>query len=526
VSTAERATALRPRASHGVQLAELIELAGAARQPAAGADEAGVPVTGMTLDSRLVVPGDLYVALPGRSHHGAKFAEAAARAGAVAVLTDVAGQELAVGLHLPVMVVDDPRRSMARVAARIYGNPSAAMTMFGVTGTNGKTTTSFLLDAALRGAGRQTGVIGTIGFLLDGMMLDATRTTVTTPEAPELQALLAVLVEGGAQACVMEVSSHALALGRTDAVTFDVAAFTNLGRDHLDFHGDEESYFEAKARLFTPQRSRAAVINIDDVRGPLLLDRLTSYGVPGVSISLHDSSADYTVRGTELRTGGLTKVVLQTPDRTVDFHLGLPGEFNVRNAVTALAMADVAGIDLDLAAQGLTTANVPGRMQRVALGTGAPAAFVDFAHTPQAVTAALAAVAGQRRIVVLGCGGDRDPEKRGPMGAAAATSAEIVVVTDDNPRSEDPATIRREVLSGAWEAKDAGRLGCTILDGGDRRSAIRTGLELGGPADVVVILGKGHETGQEVGGAVLAFSDVDVVRQEWTELSLRRAPRC
>jgi UDP-N-acetylmuramoyl-L-alanyl-D-glutamate--2,6-diaminopimelate ligase len=234
---------------------------------------------------------------------------------------------------------------------------------------------------------------------------------------------------------------------------------------------------------------------------------------------------------------GLTSVLLRTPGRKVTFALGLPGEYNVRNAVTALAMIDTAGfttagngmagqapvieagVDLDRAAAGLAAARVPGRMERVDLGVDAPAVFVDFAHTPQAVTAALAAVAGRRRIVVLGCGGDRDPDKREPMGAAAAAGAEVVLVTDDNPRSEEPATIREQVLTGARAARPGQTKATQILDGGDRRPAIRRALELAGPADVLLILGKGHELGQEIADTVLPFSDVEVVRDEWADLA-------
>ncbi|HYP45741.1 MAG TPA: UDP-N-acetylmuramoyl-L-alanyl-D-glutamate--2,6-diaminopimelate ligase [Propionibacteriaceae bacterium] len=487
-----------------------------------GASQSGgagdVQVTGVTLDSRLVQPGDLYVALAGRSHHGAQFAGQAVATGAVAVLTDPAGQRLAENLGRPVLVVGDPRWAMAPAAAQVYGHPSAAMTTYGVTGTNGKTTTSYLLDSALRSVGVRTGMVGTIGFGLDGVVLDAPRTTVTTPEAPELQGLLALLVERGATACVLEVSSHALSLGRVDAITFDVAAFTNFGQDHLDFHGDEESYFESKASLFTPQRTRAGVINIDDPRGTVLVDRLRAAVMPVVTVSLTDPAADYRVVGTRLATDGLTEVDLRTPKGSLVFRLALPGDHNVRNAVTALAMLDLQAVDLEPAAAGLARVTVPGRMQRVELGPSAPAVFVDFAHTPQAVAAALGALQGRRRIAVLGAGGDRDPDKRGPIGAAAAAHADVVVVTDDNPRTEDPAAIRSQVLQGAHGASVTGRP-TMVLDGGDRRAAIRRGLELAGPADVLVVLGKGHETGQQVGDTVLAFDDVEVLRHEWADLT-------
>jgi UDP-N-acetylmuramoyl-L-alanyl-D-glutamate--2,6-diaminopimelate ligase len=258
------------------------------------------------------------------------------------------------------------------------------------------------------------------------------------------------------------------------------------------------------------------VVNVDDRRGPVLVARLRRAGVPVVTFSLSDPAADFVVLDQRPRTDAPTQIALRTPVGSLSFALGLPGEFNVRNAVTALAMLHVCGIDMGTGAEALTTAQVPGRMQRVDLGPGAPTVFVDFAHTPQAVAAALAAVAGSRRIAVLGCGGDRDPQKREPIGAAAAAGAEVLVVTDDNPRSEDPASIRGQVLSGARAGKLQMGLRTDILDGGDRRSAIRTGLELARPGDVLVVMGKGHETGQQLGDVTLPFSDVDVVRDEWS----------
>ncbi len=479
---------------------------------------APVPVTGVTLDTRLVEPGDLFVGLPGRHHHGASFAARAAGAGAVALLTDAAGARLA-GDVLPVAVVEDPRRTMAAAAATVYGEPARALTAYGITGTQGKTTTAYLLDAALRAAGTSTGVVGTIGFSLDGRDLGGARTTVTTPESPELQGLLGHLVEQGAQALVMEVSSHALALGRVDAIVFDVAAFTGFGEDHLDFHGDVESYFEAKASLFTPTRTRHAVVNVEDARGPVLLERARAAGLPVTTTGLGPGADVHPVRTGPVERGR-TGLRVRVGARELETWLPLPGEHNVRNALTALAMVAAAGGDLDAAARGLGSASVPGRMQRVELGEAAPAVFVDFAHTPQAVTAAVGALAGTRRVlVVLGAGGDRDRGKRRPMGAAAAGLADVVVVTDDNPRDEDPAAIRAEVLAGA---RGVHREDVQVVDGGDRRRAIATALGLAGPQDAVLVLGKGHERGQEVAGVVHPFVDADVVREAWSALEAHR----
>ena len=528
------APALRPQVGRPVRLSTLAGLAGVTAAeplpaevtpaaqpsgdpPAVAGLRGDLPVTGVTLDSRLVLPGDLYVALPGRHHHGASFTPAAAAAGAVAVLTDRAGQALARSAGLPVLVAEPLREVMAAVAAQVYGRPGDRLQTYAVTGTNGKTTTSYLLDAALRAAGHRSGTVGTIGFTLDGRPLDGARTTVTTPESPELQALLASLVERGADSVVMEVSSHALVLGRVDALRFDVAAFTNFGRDHLDFHGDEESYFAAKASLFTPARTRAVVLNVDDPRGRQLRDQvLATPELELRTVSLGDEDADYALLEARPGPEGSTLVRARAEGRPVEFSLGLPGDFNISNALTALAMVELAGGDVTAAAPGLAGAAVPGRMQRVPLGAGAPAVVVDFAHTPQAVAAALRALGGRRLVAVLGCGGDRDREKRAPMGAAAAASASVVVVTDDNPRSEDPAAIRAQVLAGARSVVGPGA--AEVLDGGDRRSAIRRALALAGPDGVVAVLGKGHETGQQVGDRLLPFADAVVVAEEWAAL--------
>ncbi len=506
---------LRPRRVRPLGLRALVAELGAGAQLVgnAGADPG---LTGVTLDSRLVQPGDLYVALPGQRHHGAAFTPAARSAGAVAVLTDPRGRSDAAATGLPVLVTEQPRPLMAHAAAAVYGRPAERLTMHAVTGTNGKTTTALLLDAALRAAGQRVGTVGTLGFSLDGEPLAASRTTITTPESPELQALLAHLLEAGADAVAMEVSSHALVLGRADAITFDVAAFTNLGRDHLDFHGDEESYFAAKAQLFTPERTRQVVLSVDDHAGRRLLAQVR--GTPELSlrtVSLSDPAADYLLLEARPTADGSTVATVRAEGHRLELVLPMPGDFNLRNALTALAMAVLGGQGLEAAAAGLAQVDVPGRMQRVPLGPGAPLVLVDFAHTPQAVAAALGVLRDRRVVAVLGCGGDRDRAKRRPMGAAAAASAAVVVVTDDNPRSEDPAAIRAEVLAGARAAGGPAE----VVDGGDRAAAIALALSLAGPDDVVAVLGKGHETGQEVAGTVLPFADADAARAAWAELS-------
>lgn len=478
-----------------------------------------LPISGISLDSRAIRPGDLYVALPGAATHGAKFAGQALAAGAVAILTDADGAALIPRTDAAVVVVDSPRASMAATAASIYHRPGEQLALLGVTGTTGKTSTTFLLAAGLAAAGHRAGTIGTLGFRLDGESLVSSRTTVTTPEAPDLQGLLAYLLQHGADSVAMEVSSHALALGRTDELIFDVAGFTNLGRDHLDFHRDQEDYFQAKARLFRDGHSRAAVINIDDDFGRRLAAEVRGSGLRSVTTGA-GTDADYHVVEVQPLVSGGSRVRLQTPAGMREFDLGLLGDFNQRNATTAAAMLELAGLDLDLALPGLATAAIPGRMQLVDLGPNAPRAVVDFAHTPESVAAALAALPSSRTVAVLGCGGDRDQAKRAPMGAAAARGAQVVVVTDDNPRSEDPELIRAAVLAGARE--EAQRTGAQVVDGGHRSEAIALALTLAGPTDWVAVLGKGHETGQQLADRTIPFDDVTALSEQWQRLEGRQ----
>ncbi len=492
-------TVLRPSRHPGLALASL----------AAGASGR---LTGVSLDSRQVRPGDLYVALPGQHAHGASFARDAVGAGALAVLTDAAGAALASGLGVPVIVVDDPRARMGEVAADVYGRPAEKMEVFGVTGTNGKTSTVFLLEAALEALGRRVATIGTIGFRIGGEAVATPRGTVTTPDAPDLQGMLGYMAEAGADTVAMEVSSHALALHRVSGIPFAVAAFTMLGQDHLDFHPTMEDYFAAKAGLFLDGRARVAVVNADDPWGRRLIGLVRDDGhARVVTTGVQTPDADYRLLDWSTDADGTSQVRLATPGGELAYSISMLGDFNVRNSATALAMVGAAGLDVATAASGLASAQVPGRMQRVDLGPDAPHVVVDFAHTPQAVEAALKALPpGGRRIVVLGAGGDRDVTKRGPMGAAAARGADVVVVTDDNPRTEVPAAIRLALLAGAREAATGG---VRVVDGGDRRSAIASALAQARPGDWVAVLGKGHESGQTIGSQVHPFDDVEVVRE-------------
>lgn len=464
-------------------------------------------VTGVTLDSRAVLPGDLYAALPGSRAHGADFTASALDSGAVGLLTDAAGAARVAdaGLDVPLVVVESPRAVLGRVAARVYGTEDLDLRLVGITGTNGKTTTAHLVHCALTALGRRPGLIGTVETRIGDERLDSVR---TTPESPELHALLAVMAERGLDTCVMEVSSHALAQHRVDGVVYDVALFTNLSQDHLDFHADMDDYFAAKASLFTPQRSRVGLVCTDDAWGRALVERA---GVPVRTIGSADD-ADWHVA-----VDGADPSAFRLTAEGVDLHLrsSLPGDFNVTN--TAMAAAALVLLGEDAVAVGeavLTDPHVPGRMEAVVASgaVAAPRSVVDYAHTPDAIRAALHALRPTTPgllVCVTGAGGDRDRDKRRAMGVAAAEVADLVVVTDDNPRSEDPAAIRAAVLEGVEQVRATGRA-VAVAEVGDRREAIREAVRAAWPhgADATVaVVGKGHESGQDVGGVVHPFDD-------------------
>ncbi len=499
-----------------------------------GADGADVVVTGVTLDSRAVLPGDLYAALPGFNVHGVRFAGDAVAAGAVTVLTDEAGlAELSttVASDVPVVVADDPRAVLGAIAAEVYGHPSEELTMVGITGTNGKTTTAYLVESALRAHGQRTGLIGTVETRIGDERIESVR---TTPEATDLHALLGLMRERHLDACVMEVSSHALELRRVDGVVYDVALFTNLSQDHLDFHPTMEDYFAAKASLFTPERSRAAVVCVDDAWGRRLAGQATVPTTTLATKSEGGSETDWVAeQAGEGDAPGAFSLREPATGRVLRLVSHLPGDFNVANtALAALGLLQIGLSPAEVEAAMSVAPDVPGRMEVVAPGgPEGPRCVVDFAHTPDAVDAALAALRGStpgRLIAVLGAGGDRDRGKRPAMGAAAARRADVVVVTDDNPRSEDPGEIRAAVIAGAREAvRDTGQDGgldgaagaTEIIDGGARSSAIAEAIALAvvdagedRPVDTVVVLGKGHEKGQEIHGVKHPFDDRDAVR--------------
>ena len=472
-------------------------------------DAGEVLVTGVCLDSRLVRPGDLYVALPGLHAHGAGFTGQAVGRGAVAVLTDPEGASAAGDPGVPILVSERLRPVMAAVSARVYGEPARGLELFGVTGTNGKTTTVALLEATLAAMGRRVGTIGTLGFRIGGRALASGRGTVTTPDSPDLQGLLAVMREQGAEAVAIEVSSHAMAMARVDAIRFEVAAFLNLGRDHLDFHHTVEEYFEAKASLFTPEHTRAAVVWIDDEHGRQVAARARAAGLPVATAGTGDE-ADYRLTGYEpvAPLGGRAR--LRTPSEEVTVSLGLPGWHNMVDAAVAIAMLERAGVPAGLALPGLAQAQVPGRMQVLPLPGNAPTVIVDFAHTPQAVAATLEALQGFAQVItVVGCGGDRDPDKRPMMGHAASSRSDILIITDDNPRSEDPASIRAAMIAGTADSR------ARVIEVGGRGQAIDLALATAGRDSVVAILGKGHEQGQQIGDRIVAFDDAAVALEAW-----------
>ncbi|QWF24177.1 UDP-N-acetylmuramoyl-L-alanyl-D-glutamate--2,6-diaminopimelate ligase [Nocardioides sp. LMS-CY] len=489
----------RPQHPPRTPLATLADWVGAQ----AVGDLGDVEVTGISLSSQRIRPGDLYAALPGSRAHGVDFAPAAVGAGAVAVLTDPAGAGSA-AVDVPVLVVSRPRAVLGRLAAHVYGDPAESMRMIGVTGTQGKTTTTRLLEGGLTQGGGLAAVIGTNGTRVAGADV---QTTLTTPEAPDLHGLFAMMRERGVTTCAMEVSSHALVMGRVDGVVFDVAVFLNLGRDHLDFHGDVEEYFAAKASLFTPERARLGLVNIDDEHGRRLVTEAT---VPVRTFST-TGAADWTVDDVEPGPEGSTFVIVTPDGRRLAAGCPLPGDFNVANTLAAVAAAGETGLDPAAVAAGIAAAGgVPGRLERVDAGQDF-LVVVDYAHKPDAVEAAirtLRPLTDGRLIVVLGAGGDRDPGKRPIMAGIAARLADVLVVTDDNPRTEDPAAIRAAMLAGVEDGA------AEVVEIGDRRAAIRAAVRRARPGDIVVIAGKGHETGQEIDGVVHPFDDREVAREE------------
>jgi UDP-N-acetylmuramoyl-L-alanyl-D-glutamate--2,6-diaminopimelate ligase len=457
-------------------------------------DAPGVQVDALAYDDRLVEPGTVFVCVPGFTRDGHDFAAAAVARGAAALVV-----ERPLGLGVPEVLVADARAAMAPAAARLAGDPTAHLTVAGITGTNGKTTTAFLLHALLEAGGLRCGLLGTVAQIVAGEGAPAVR---TTPEAVDLQATFARMLAGGDRACVMEVSSHALALHRADAIHWAAAVFTNLTQDHLDFHPTMEDYFQAKRRLFLADPA-LAVINVDDPYGRRLAEEF------GQALTVGVDSPDAALRASDVRTGlgGTTFAAGGLELRT-----SMPGRFNVLNALCAVAVARGLGVDDATIAAALPRAGrAPGRFEPIEEGQDF-AVLVDYAHTPDSLENVLLAArgiaAGGRVITVFGCGGDRDRGKRPLMGAIAAREADVAIVTSDNPRSEDPDAIIAEILGGIPAGAPA-----AVEAIEDRRAAIERAVELAHRGDVVVVAGKGHEQGQELAGGVrLDFDDAAVAR--------------
>ncbi len=468
---------------------------------------AGTEISDLVHSSSDAVPGSLFICVKGFSSDGHDFAPDAIERGAVALVC-----ERPLDLGIPELVVDDARAIMPKLAKRFFGDPSRELALVGVTGTNGKTTIAHLVRQLMLEAGRPCGMIGTVSWVVGGEESPAVR---TTPEAIELARALRAMVDAGEDLCAIEVSSHALQLGRVDELAFTAAIFTNLTQDHLDFHESMEDYFAAKRLLFT-SRPGTSIVNADDEYGRRLIDEFecTSYSTRG-------AEADFAATDIEFDASG-SRFTVVYPSGSIEIATPLPGEYNVANVLATFAAAMALGVEPEIAANALATApGAPGRLQSVAndLGIGV---YVDYAHTPDSVknvVRAARALPHEKLVIVVGCGGDRDRNKRPLMGAAAAEGADVVYVTSDNPRSEDPAAIIEEVLVGAREAATAS--GAEVVVEVDRRVAIEHALAAANRGDLVVIAGKGHEQGQEFGdGRKIPFDDVTVARESLAALDV------
>jgi UDP-N-acetylmuramoyl-L-alanyl-D-glutamate--2,6-diaminopimelate ligase len=476
-----------------MRLAELVGGLPGARVVGDGA----VGVKELAYDSRKVEPGTLFFCVIGEKVDGHEFGARAVEDGAVALVVE---RELT-DLDVVQVVVPDSRAAMAPLAARFYGDPTAELRVVGVTGTNGKTTTAFLLHEILKAAEFPCGLLGTVKQIVGGVEKEVVR---TTPEAIELQSTFRQMLDGGDEACAMEVSSHAMALHRADAIHFEVAIFTNLTQDHLDFHADMEDYFLAKRKLFEAG-PKTAIVNVDDPYGRRLAEEFEC-----VTFSAEGAEADYSARDVSFDASGARFAVGEMVLRT-----GLPGHFNVANALGAFAAAEAMGVGSEIAAAGLArAARVPGRFEPIDEGQGF-SVLVDYAHTPDSLENVLRAarrLTDGRLISVFGAGGDRDRDKRPKMGRAGAEHSDLTVITSDNPRSEDPEAIVAEVAAGA---EGAAEFEVVI----DRREAIALALGRAAPGDTVVIAGKGHEQGQEFeDGRKIPFDDREVAREELWKL--------
>ena len=497
-----------------MELGELLRASGVAAELRG---DASVEIRDLAYDSRRVAPGALYFCFPGERTDGHDFAPAAVEAGASALVV-----ERPLELDVPQAKVDDARAAMAPIAATFNGDPTAELGVIGITGTNGKTTTAFLVSHLLESAGHGCGLLGTVQQVVGGQVEEVER---TTPEAIDLQRTFNRMLSSGDEYCAMEVSSHALVLHRADAIHFAAKVFTNLSQDHLDFHADMEDYFEAKRLLFSGEggvpiielEGGVSVINVDDAYGLRLAEDMNC-GSGGECISYSAAGAEADLRALDVAFDGSgSHFTCKTPDGEIAVRIPLPGDFNVANALAALGVAHALGLDLFRAAASLASAGqVPGRFESI--DEGQPfAVVVDYAHTPDSLENVLGAarrITSGRLLSVFGCGGDRDRDKRPLMGRAGAELSDVAVVTSDNPRSEDPAAIIEQIEAGIDDSAQA-----AVVVEQDRRSAIAIALGRAGDGDTVVIAGKGHEQGQEFeGGRKVPFDDRDVAREELRKL--------
>jgi UDP-N-acetylmuramoyl-L-alanyl-D-glutamate--2,6-diaminopimelate ligase len=476
----------------------------------------GLEVTGVSLNSASVQPGDLYVGVPGRNVHGATFAEVAAGSGAVAILTDEDGSRLAADSGLPRIVTADARAALGEIASWVHRTGENPATLLAVTGTNGKTSVVYIVDAILRQLGVVTGLSSTAERRIGGL---AVASSLTTPEASDLHALLARMREEGVQAAVVEVSAQALTRHRVDGIVFDVVGFTNLSHDHLDDYSIMSEYFEAKLKLFQPDRARRGVVTVDSDWGRLLV---ASSRVPITTLSNSAGSEAEWIVSVLDETIEYTEFLLEGPEgRSLQTRVPLLGWFMAANAALAIVMLVESGFDLDAIAHVLArdqgiAAFVPGRAERVSADRG-PVVLIDYGHSPDAFLSTLGAirkVTDGRIIMVFGAAGDRDATKRNDMGAIAARGSDIVIVTDFHPRSEDPAAIRATLTAAARRAVPE----LELYEIADQRLAFRKALSLAEDGDVVLYAGPGHEEYQEIGGAKIPYSARDDAR-----LALREA---
>ncbi|MFM8383849.1 MAG: UDP-N-acetylmuramoyl-L-alanyl-D-glutamate--2,6-diaminopimelate ligase [Actinomycetota bacterium] len=499
----------RPKSARERSLSQLANFLGVQ-----ASSQADTTFSGVCSDSRKIEAGDLFIAFPGARSHGSAFLATALERGARAILTDQQGDEVAsrIAPAIPRLVVSKPRSICGLVASWFYGEPSKSLFVAGVTGTNGKTTTTYLLEQIWRAAGYRSGLIGTIGVQVGEQKIPATH---TTPESDELQRLLALMKEDGARGVAMEVSSHALIQERVKSINFQAVGFTNLTQDHLDFHGSMENYFQAKRSLFTHDYAEFGVVSIDSEYGKRLWSEIT---ISKQSISIY-GKADWCFERRERAATGFELLIRGPEGISIENSFNLIGEHNLENLLVAIALAYRSGIDPLVIATALPAlTGAPGRLESVVTpvtdSIGCKV-LVDYAHTPDAVERVLAAVKEQgfdRIIAVLGCGGDRDSAKRPMMGSALNRGADIPIFTSDNPRSENPEKIIDEMLSGV-NLKEGGEV---VID---RRNAIKRAVQLAQKGDAVVVLGKGHETGQEVNGVKSPFSDVEELKRALSERS-------